>query len=140
RRAESGRRRHRRARLHVLEPARQLRMGVRLHAQVRARVGRPHHVRTDPQTERPLARPDREGERTLMASILDLTTDELLTTTRAVRKRVDFDKPVPLDVVRECIDIATQAPTGSNQQGWHWMVVTDATKRAALGETYQRAF
>ena len=75
-----------------------------------------------------------------MAATLNLTNDELLTTTRAVRKRLDFDKPVPLDLVRECIEIATQAPTGSNQQGWHWVVVTDATKRKALGEMYQRAF
>lgn len=75
-----------------------------------------------------------------MAATLNLTADELLTTTRAVRKRLDFSKPVPLDVVRECIDIATQAPTGSNAQGWHWFVVTDAAKRAALGEIYQRAF
>ena len=52
-------------------------------------------------------------------STLDLTLDELLTTTRAVRKRLDFERPVPLELVRECIDIATQAPTGSNQQGWH---------------------
>jgi nitroreductase len=75
-----------------------------------------------------------------MAATLDLTADQLLTTTRAVRKRLDFDKPVSPDLVRECIEIATQAPTGSNQQGWHWVVVTDATKRKALGEMYQRAF
>ena len=75
-----------------------------------------------------------------MGATLNLTADELLTTTRAVRKRLDFDKPVPLDVVRECIEIATQAPTGSNQQGWHWVVVTDAAKRAALGDIYRRAF
>src|SRR5207247_2546491 len=53
---------------------------------------------------------------------LDLTPDELLSTTRAVRKRLDFERAVPLDVVRECIEVATQAPTGSNQQGWHWVV------------------
>jgi nitroreductase len=75
-----------------------------------------------------------------MAATLDLSCDELLSTTRAVRKRLDFDRPVPLDVVRECIDIATQAPSGSNQQGWHWVVVTDALKRKALGDMYQRAF
>jgi nitroreductase len=71
---------------------------------------------------------------------LDLSPDELLTTTRAVRKRLDFDRPVPLEVVRECIDIATQAPSGSNQQGWHWVVVTDEAKRKTLGEIYGRAF
>lgn len=71
---------------------------------------------------------------------MELTPDELLTTTRAVRKRLDFDRPVPLDVVRECLAIATQAPTGSNQQGWQWMIVTDPDKRAALGDMYRRAF
>src|SRR5258708_8598643 len=75
-----------------------------------------------------------------MAATLDLSPDELLTTTRAGRKRLDFERPVPLDVVRECIDVATQAPTGSNQQGWHWVVVTDEAKRKALGDMYQRAF
>jgi nitroreductase len=75
-----------------------------------------------------------------MGATLDLSADELLTTTRAVRKRLDFDRPVPLDLVRECVEIATQAPTGSNQQGWHWVVVTDPDKRKALGEIYGRAF
>jgi len=71
---------------------------------------------------------------------LNLNADELLTTTRAVRKRLDLERPVPLEVVRECIEIAVQAPTGSNAQGWHWVVVTDADKRAALADIYQRAF
>jgi nitroreductase len=75
-----------------------------------------------------------------MAATLNLSPDELLTTTRAVRKRLDFDRAVPLDLVRECIGIATQAPSGSNQQGWHWVVVTDAAKRKALGEIYRRSF
>ena len=72
--------------------------------------------------------------------LLPLDPDELLTTTRAVRKRLDLERPVPLELVRECIEIATQAPSGSNQQGWHWVVVTDAEKRKALGEIYGRAF
>ena len=75
-----------------------------------------------------------------MAPTLDLTTDELLATTRAVRKRLDLDRPVPLEVVRECIELATQAPTGSNMQGWHFVVVTDEAKRAKLGEIYARGF
>ena len=75
-----------------------------------------------------------------MSATLNLTPDELLTTTRAVRKRLDLDRPVPVEVIRECVDIATQAPTGSNQQGWHWMIVTDAAKRKAIGEMYQQAF
>ncbi|MDQ3293299.1 MAG: nitroreductase family protein [Actinomycetota bacterium] len=72
--------------------------------------------------------------------MLDLTPDELLSTTRAVRKRLDLETPVPLELVRECIELATQAPSGSNQQGWHFVVVTDAAKRAALGDIYRRAF
>ena len=70
---------------------------------------------------------------------LDLTPDELLTTTRTVRKRLDLDKPVPMELIRECIEIALQAPSGSNRQTWHWLVVTDADKRARIGEYYRRA-
>lgn len=72
--------------------------------------------------------------------LLPLSPDELLTTTRAVRRRLDLDRPVPLDVVRACIEVAVQAPTGSNRQGWHFVVVTDEAKRAALGELYRRGF
>jgi nitroreductase len=75
-----------------------------------------------------------------MPPVLDLDPDQLLTTTRAVRKRLDFERPVELSVIRECIEIAVQAPTGSNAQGWHWVVVTDADKRKALGELYRKAF
>lgn len=66
-------------------------------------------------------------------------TDALLSTTRAVRKRLDFDKPVPDDVLLDCIRLAVQAPTGSNKQGWRWMVVRDEAKRTALAEIYNRA-
>ena len=45
---------------------------------------------------------------------LNLTNDELLSTTRAVRKRLDFDRPVPMSVVKECMEMAVQAPSGSN--------------------------
>lgn len=68
---------------------------------------------------------------------LPLTPDELLTTTRSVRKRLDLTRDVPLELVRECIEIALQAPSGSNRQGWHWVVVTDADKRRAIGEYYR---
>lgn len=71
---------------------------------------------------------------------LGLSTDELLTTTRAVRRRLDLEREVPLEIVRECIELAVQAPSGSNRQGWHWVVVTDAEKRQALGELYRRSF
>lgn len=69
-----------------------------------------------------------------------LTPDELLTTTRAVRKRLDLTRPVPLELVRECLEIALQAPSGSNAQSWHWVVVTDQAKRAAIGEIYREQF
>ncbi|HEX2075549.1 MAG TPA: nitroreductase family protein [Geodermatophilus sp.] len=67
-----------------------------------------------------------------------LTPDELLTTTRAVRKRLDLGRPVPLGLVRECLEIALQAPSGSNAQTWHWVVVTDPAQRAAVGEIYRQ--
>jgi len=68
------------------------------------------------------------------------TIDHLLSTTRAVRKRLDLERPVPPAVVEECLRLAIQAPTGSNRQGWHWVVVTDADKRAALAEMYRAGF
>jgi nitroreductase len=63
-------------------------------------------------------------------------TDHLLATTRAVRKRLDLDRPVEREVILECLRLAVQAPTGSNTQGWHWIVVTDPEKRAKLKELY----
>ncbi|MCZ6642762.1 MAG: nitroreductase family protein [Gammaproteobacteria bacterium] len=65
-------------------------------------------------------------------------TDELLATTRAVRKRLDLSKPVPRDVINECLELAVQAPTGSNSQGWRWVVVEDAEKRKALADIYRK--
>lgn len=67
------------------------------------------------------------------------TTDRLLSTTRAVRKRLDFTRDVPPEVIHECIALSQQAPTGSNQQGWRWLVVTDEDKRNALADWYRRA-
>jgi nitroreductase len=64
------------------------------------------------------------------------TVDRLLTTTRAVRRRLDFSKEVPLGVVKECLALAVQAPTGSNAQFWRWIVVTDQSTRVALAELY----
>lgn len=71
---------------------------------------------------------------------LNLTADEVLLTTRSVRKRLDFDKPVDRSTVEECLEIALQAPTGSNSQGWHWIIVEDAAKRKALADIYKRNF
>ena len=69
-----------------------------------------------------------------------LTPDELLTTTRTVRKRLDLQRPVPMELIRECLTIALQAPSGSNRQHWEWIVVTDPDRRAAIGEYYRRAW
>jgi len=68
---------------------------------------------------------------------MDLASvDELLTTTRAVRKRLDLTRPVGREVILECIQLAMQAPTASNTQDWRWIVVTDPDKRAAIAEIY----
>jgi nitroreductase len=56
-----------------------------------------------------------------------------------VRKRLDLDRPVPDDVLLDCLQLAVQAPTGSNRQGWRWMVVRDGAKKEALAEMYNRA-
>jgi len=64
-------------------------------------------------------------------------TDELLSTTRAVRRRLDFERPVEPEVILECIGLAQQAPTATNAQDWRWLVVTDADKKAALAEVYR---
>lgn len=68
------------------------------------------------------------------------TTDHLLTTTRSVRRRLDFGRPVDPAVLERAIEIALQAPTGSNAQGWHFLVVTDAAARAFVAERYRTAF
>jgi nitroreductase len=72
-------------------------------------------------------------------AVMDLATvDHLLTTTRSVRKRLDLTRGVELDIVERCIEIAFQAPTGSNAQGWHFIVVTDPKKRERIAELYRR--
>lgn len=72
-------------------------------------------------------------------AVFDLeTTDALLSTTRAVRKRLDLERAVPPEIIRECLELTLQAPTGSNRQGWRWIVVSDAAKRAALADLYRQ--
>lgn len=67
------------------------------------------------------------------------SVDRVLTTTRAVRRRLDLERPVDLQVVYDCIDIAEQAPTGGNQGSRRWIVVRDPELRARLGELYREA-
>ena len=69
---------------------------------------------------------------------LELSVDELLTTTRSVRKRLDLKRPVSPDVIRECLELAVQAPSPGNHQGWHFIVVSDLAQREALGELYRK--
>jgi nitroreductase len=71
---------------------------------------------------------------------LNLSADEVLTTTRSVRKRLDFDRPVEREIVIECLDIALQAPTGSNSQGWQWVFIEDADKKQQLRDIYRENF
>lgn len=73
-------------------------------------------------------------------TLLNLSPDELLATTRSVRKRLDFSRPVEPELIRECLELAVQAPTGSNSQGWQFVVVTDPEKKRAIGEMYRQSF
>ena len=66
------------------------------------------------------------------------TVDRLLSTTRAVRRRLDLSRPVDRSVILDCIRLSQQAPTGTNRQTWRWLVVDDAEKRRALGDLYLR--
>jgi nitroreductase len=71
--------------------------------------------------------------------VFDLSiTDELLGTTRAVRKRLDLTREVPRELITECLELAVQAPTGSNSQTWRWLVVDDADQRKALADLYRK--
>ncbi|MEH6581032.1 MAG: nitroreductase family protein [Halioglobus sp.] len=71
---------------------------------------------------------------------LNLSADQVLTTTRAVRKRLDFDRPLEMTVIKQCLEVALQAPSGSNAQGWQFVVVTDRDKIKAIADLYQQAF
>lgn len=68
---------------------------------------------------------------------LDLTTDELLTTTRAVRKRLDLTRPVDRSVVEDCLHLALQAPNGSNRQTWNFVVVDDVGTRSSMADIWR---
>jgi nitroreductase len=70
-------------------------------------------------------------------TLLDLSPDELLSTTRAVRKRLDFERPVEREVLDECLALAQQAPNASNSEPWRFVVVSEEATRAALAEYYR---
>lgn len=71
---------------------------------------------------------------------LGLSVDEVLTTTRSVRRRLDYEKPVAREELEACIQIALQAPSGGNQQGWQWVLVSDEEKKLAIAELYRRFY
>ena len=73
-------------------------------------------------------------------NVLDLSPDELLSTTRSVRLRLDLTRPVERSLIEACLDLAQQAPSGGNQQGWSFVVVTDPDKRRALGSLYKQGW
>jgi nitroreductase len=71
---------------------------------------------------------------------LNLSVDRVLSTTRAVRRRLDLERPVERDVLRDCVELALQAPNGSNRQNWHFVVVDDEATKSRLAEIYGRAY
>ena len=73
-------------------------------------------------------------------TLLDLSADDVLTTTRAVRKRLDFSRPVDDELVRQCVATAMQGPSGSNHLTMQFVVVKDADKRQAIGDIYRQCF
>ena len=72
-----------------------------------------------------------------MSRPVELTNDELLSTTRVVRRRLDFSRPVDPAIIRECLTLAVQAPTASNRQEWHWVFVTDPATKRELADIYR---
>lgn len=70
----------------------------------------------------------------------DLAPDQLLTTTRAVRKRLDFDRPVPRELLLDCLQVALQAPTGSNRQAWQFMFLTEPEPKRIVAEHYASSY
>jgi nitroreductase len=76
----------------------------------------------------------------MIRPVRELTSDELLSTTRSVRRRLDLGRPVERELIEECLRLAQQAPSGGNRQGATFVVVTDPERRRALGDIYRRAW
>ncbi|EWM15966.1 nitroreductase [Kutzneria sp. 744] len=74
-----------------------------------------------------------------MASVVGVDNDELLSTTRSVRLKLDLERPVEPEVINDCLRLALQAPSPGNLQMWRWIVVRDANKRAELGRLFREA-
>jgi nitroreductase len=88
--------------------------------------------------DNPRTNDEHKKEASLMP-MLDLSIDELLTTTRAVRQRLDLTRPVGPEVIQECLSLALQAPTPGGMQNWHFVVVSDPSQRSALAALYRKS-
>ena len=75
-----------------------------------------------------------------MSDSIGLSAEEVLTTTRSVRKRLDLQRPVSRQTILDCIEVAHQAPTGSNAQGWSWMIVDDPAKKKVIADHYREVY
>ena len=64
-------------------------------------------------------------------------TDELLSTTRAVRRRLDLERDVPDRLIHECIQLAEQAPTGGDIASRRWIVIRDPDTKGRLADLYR---
>jgi nitroreductase len=62
---------------------------------------------------------------------------EVVETTRSVRKRLDYDRSIPPELIERCIDAAVQAPTGLNREAWRFLVLTDPEPKAQVAELYR---
>jgi nitroreductase len=80
----------------------------------------------------------RRAESRTLRAVAELTAQEVLTTTRAVRRKLDLERPVDPMLIRECLEVALQAPTGGNNQDWQFVVVTDPETRRRLGDVYRK--
>ncbi len=69
-----------------------------------------------------------------------MDVDELLTSTRSARRTLDLDAPVDMSVVAECLRMGLQAPNGTNQQSWRWLLVADAERRTRIAALYRDAY
>ena len=64
------------------------------------------------------------------------SVDYVLSTTRSVRLRLDFEREVDMQVILDCIDIAEQAPTGGNLGSRRWIVITEQKQKEKIADLY----
>lgn len=87
-----------------------------------------------------LASPEQIWSRKVTTMDIDVSSvDQALMTTRAVRRRLDLERPVDQKILLDCIDIAEQAPSGGNQGSRRWIIVRDQRVKDRLAEIYMEA-